>query len=111
MSVCLSVCVCACVFVCVCVCVCVCPSTVKGSPVWIRRDTREQINDVMLKTLNPSAGSLHRYFRMQNVTFQLSALSHTRSGQSHDLTTARLALKILGPSFTIQQASPWVRTT
>ena len=56
-------CVCACVRACVRVCVCVCarPSTLKASSVWIRWDIREQINDVMLKTLNSYADSLHRY--------------------------------------------------
>ena len=61
----LLVCLCvrACVRACVCVCVCVCarPSTLKASSVWIRWDIREQINDVMLKTLNSYADSLHRY--------------------------------------------------
>ena len=73
------------------VCVCIRPSTVKASSVWIRWDTREQINDVMLKTLDSSVSSLHRYFRMQNLTFQPAALScsHTRSGKSHDLTSVR----------------------
>ena len=71
------------------------PSTVKASSVWDRWDTREQINDVMLKTLNSYTDSLHRYFGMQNLTFQLAALSclHTRSGQSHDLTSVRLPFK------------------
>ena len=45
--------------VCVCVCVCLRPSAVKASSVGIRWDTREQINDVMLKTLNSCAKSLH----------------------------------------------------
>ena len=95
----LLLCVCACVRACVCVCVCVCvclrPSTVKASSVWIKWDTREQINDVMLKTLNSYADSLHRYFRMQNLTFQLAALScsHTSSGQIHDLTSVRFAFR------------------
>ena len=76
------VCVCVCLFVCVRAWVCLWPFTVKVSSVWIRWDTSEQINDFMLKTLNSSAGSLHRYFRMQNLTFQLAAssYSHTRSG-------------------------------
>ena len=58
-------------FVCVCVCVCVClrPFTMKALSVWISWDTREQINDVMLKTLISYAKSLHRYFRMQNLAF------------------------------------------
>ena len=86
--------------VCVCVCVCVClrPSTVKALSVWIRWDTREQINDVVLKTLDSSAGFLHRYFGMQNLTFQLTALScsYTRSMQSLDLTSIRLAFRTQG---------------
>ena len=91
-------CVCVCVWVCVCVCVlcvCVLPSTVKALFVWIKWDTREHIHDVMLKTLNSYADSLHRYFRMQNLAFLLAALScsWTRSGQSHDLTSARLAFR------------------
>ena len=71
-----------------------CVSTVKASSVWIRWDTREQINNVMLKTLNSCAKSLHRYFRMQHLTFQLAALSclHT-SGQRHDLTSVSLAVR------------------
>ena len=51
MCVCLCVCVCVCVCVRVCVCVCVCPFTVKASSVWISWSTREQINNVVLKTL------------------------------------------------------------
>ena len=84
--------------VCVCVCVCLRPSTVKALSVWIRWDTREQINDVVLKTLDSSAGFLHRYFGMQNLTFQLTALScsYTRSMQSLDLTSIRLAFRTQG---------------
>ena len=83
------VCVCVCVSVCVCVCVCLRPSTVKASSVWISWDTKEQINDVMLKTLDSF------YFGMQNLTFQLATLScsYTRSEHSHDLTNIRLALR------------------
>ena len=69
------VCVILCVCVCVCVCVCLRASTLKASSVWIRWDTREQINDIMLKTLNSYVDSLHVYFRIQNLTFQLSTLS------------------------------------
>ena len=84
--------------VCVCMCVCVHPSTMEASSVWIRWDTREQINDVMLKILNSSAVSSHRYLRMQNLTFQLAALSclQTKSRQSHDLTSVRLAFRTWG---------------
>ena len=86
--------------VCVCVCVCVClrPSTVKASSVWISWDTRVQINDVVLKTLDSSAGSLHPYFGMQNLIFQLAALScsYTRSEHSADLTSIRLAFRTWG---------------
>ena len=84
-------------YVCVCVCVCVClrPSTVKASSVWIKWDTKQQINDVVLKTLDSSAGSLHRYFGIQKLTFQLAALScsYTRSGRSHNVTSLRLAFR------------------
>ena len=87
-------------YVCVCVCVCVClrPSTVKASSVWIRWDTRERINDAILKTLNSYADSLYCLFRMENLTFQLAALScsHTLNGQGHDLTSARLAFRTWG---------------
>ena len=60
--------------------------------------TRKQINDVVLKTLDSSAGSLHLYFGMQNLTFQLAALFclHTRSGHSHDLTSIRIAFRTKG---------------
>ena len=83
---------------CVCMCVCVHPSTMEASSVWIRWDTREQINDVMLKMLNSSAVSSHRYLRKQNLTFQLAALSclQTKSRQSHDLTSVRLAFRTWG---------------
>ena len=64
--------------------VCVRSSTVKASSVWISWETREQINDVMLKTLMSCAKSLHRYVR------------HTRSGQSHDLTSVILAFRTWG---------------
>ena len=81
-----------------CLYVCLRPSTVKASSVWIRWDTREQINDIVLKTFNSSSGSPHRYFGMQNLTFQLAALScsYTRSGHSHDLTSIRLAFRTQG---------------
>ena len=94
------------VHVCVCVCVCVRLSNVKASSVWIKWDTREQINDVMLKTWNSSAGSFHRYIGMQNLTFQLATLScwHTRSGQSHDSTNIH---QYIGPSFIINRRRPW----
>ena len=86
----------ACVRVCVCVCVCV-----YGHPPWrlhlsgTAGTAREQINDVVLKTLDSSAGSLHLYFGMQIITFQLAALScsYTRSGHSHDLTSIRLPFR------------------
>ena len=70
-------------------------STVKASSVWTSWDTRVQINDVVLKTLDSSAGSLHRYFGMQNLTFQLAALScsYTKSGHNHDLTSTHLAFR------------------
>ena len=70
--VCVCVCVCVCARACVCVCVSVCvrPSTVKASSAWFSWDTREQINDVMLKTSISYAKSLHRYFRMQHLHFE-----------------------------------------
>ena len=90
----------ACVCVCVSVCGCVClrPSTVKASSVWIIWDTREQINDVVLTTLDSSAGSLHRYFGVQNLIFQLAALSrpYTRSEDSHNLTSICLTFRTWG---------------
>ena len=78
-----------------CVCVCLSLSTVKASSVWISWDTREQINDVVLKTLDSSSGSLHRFFGMQSLTFQLAArsCSYTRSEHSHDSTSIRLAFR------------------
>ena len=64
--VCVCVCVCACACICVCASVCVClrPFAVKASSAWISWNIREQINDVMLKTLISYAKSLHRNFRM-----------------------------------------------
>ena len=111
----LCVCVYVCVCMCVCVCVCVC-ARVYAHPPWrfhlsgTARTAREQINDVVLKTLDSSAGSLHLYFGMQNITFQLAALScsYTRSGHSHDLTSIRLAFRAFIHHY---QASPSVRTT
>ena len=50
----------------------VCPFTsIHGEDlsVSINWDTREQINDVMLKTLISYAKSLHLYFRMQHLIF------------------------------------------
>ena len=71
----MTTCVYVCVYVCVCVCVCTSVyvlSKAKASSVWISWDTREQINDVILKTLISYAKSLHRYFRMQHLTFLTS---------------------------------------
>ena len=84
--------------VCVCACVCVC---VYVHPLWrlhlfgTAETATQQINDYVLKTLDSSAGSLHVYFGMQNLTFQLAALScsYTRSGHSHEFTSIRLAFK------------------
>ena len=98
----ICVCVCMCgvvwcvsVRVCVYVCVYLRPSTVRASSIWISWDTRVQINDVVLKTLDSSAGSLHPCFGMQNLIFQLAALScsYTRSEHSHDLTNIRLTFR------------------
>ena len=80
----------------VCVYVCVCTSIHREGFICLDQvGYQEQINDVMLKTLNSSADSLHRYFGMQNLTFQLAALScsYTRNGQSHDLRNLRLAFR------------------
>ena len=90
-----GVCVCACVRACMRVCVCVClgPSTVKASSVWISWDAREQINDVVLKTLDSSGGSLYCYLGMQNLTFPFLPCSCTRSGHSHNLTSILLAFR------------------
>ena len=87
------VCVCVCVRACVCVCVCLGPSTVKASSVWISWDAREQINDVVLKTLDSSGGSNYCYFGMQNLTFPLLSCSCTRSGHSRNLTSILLAFR------------------
>ena len=78
-----------------CVYVCLHPSTVKASSVSNSWDCQEQINDAVLKTLDSSTGSLHLYFGLQNLTFQLAALSclYTRSGHSHDLTSICLAFR------------------
>ena len=75
--VCVCVCVRACVRACVCACVCVC---VSGN----RTDQRCCV-----------AGSLHRCFGMQNLTFQQAALScsYTRSEYSRDLTSIHLAFR------------------
>ena len=58
----------------VCVCVCLRPFTVKASSAWISWNARKQINDVMLKTFLSYSKSLHRYFRMQHLTFLTSHL-------------------------------------
>ena len=59
---------CVCVHVCVCVCVCVCTSIYCEGFMCQDHDVMEQINNVMLKTLNSYANSLHCYLRMQNLT-------------------------------------------
>ena len=66
-------CVCVCVYV--CVCVCVRPFTVKASSLWISWSTKEQINDVVLKTYISYAKPLQRYFRMKHLTFLTSHFS------------------------------------
>ena len=55
-----------------CVCVCLRPFTVKTWSVWISLDSREHINDVMLKKLLSYGKSIHRYFRMKHLTFPTS---------------------------------------
>ena len=57
---------------CVCVCVCLRQLTMKTSSVWIRWDTRERINDVMLKMVISYATSLQCYFRIHHLTFLTS---------------------------------------
>ena len=70
--------VCECVDICVRACVRVC---VYVHPLWMLHlsgtagTAREQINDVVLKMLDCSAGSRDLYFGMQNLIFQLAALS------------------------------------
>ena len=59
-------CVCVCVRVCVCVCVCVFTSIDCEGLICLYQ---LGITDVMLKTLICYAKSLHRYFRMQHLTF------------------------------------------
>ena len=54
-----------------CVCVCLRPSTVKASSFW-GWNSRGQINDVVLKTLFPSAKFPHRYFSMNHQAFLTS---------------------------------------
>ena len=58
---------------CVCVRVCVCTSIHREGVICMDH-ARKQISDVMLKMLNSYADPLQRYFRMQNLTFQLAAL-------------------------------------
>ena len=84
--------------VCVRLCVWVCTSIHREGFICLDHDASEQSNDVMLKTLNSYADSLHRYFRMQDLTIQPAALScsHTRSRQSHDLTSIHLAFRTWG---------------
>ena len=54
------------------------------------------VEDVGFPSLHP--GSIHLYFEMQNLTFQLVTLScsYTRSGHSNDLTSIRLAFRTQG---------------
>ena len=49
-------------------CVYIQPFNVKASSHWISWGAREQVNDVLIKTLLSSAKSLHRYFRMKHQT-------------------------------------------
>ena len=92
-------CVCVCVCVCMYVCVCVFTSIHHEGFICLEQVGYQGTDQcVMLKTLNSYVDFLHRYFRMQNLTFQLAPLScsHTRSGRSHDLTSARLAFRTWG---------------
>ena len=79
----------------VCVYVCVCTSIHREGFICLDQvGYQEQINDVMLKTLNSSADSLHRYFGMQNLTFQLAALSCSQNRS--DLSSVRLVFRTWG---------------
>ena len=93
----------------VCVFVCLRPSTVKGSSVWIRWYTREQIDDVMLQTSISCAKSLHHYFRLQQsltfITCHCILFAHQKRALVY------VSLSEHGAFFTIQQASPSVCTT
>ena len=66
-----------CVYVCVCVCVCVClrPSTVKPSSVWNSWDCQGTNQWCCVEDVGFLCWSLHLYFGMQSLTFQLAALS------------------------------------
>ena len=90
---------CVCV-VCVCVCVCVCTRTftVKASSVWISWTTREQINDVVLKTFISYAKSFHRYVRMKHLaslTGHFILFTHYKLAKIR-LTSVRLAFRTWG---------------
>ena len=71
--------------VCVCVCVCVCTSIREG---FICLDQVGYQGTYQQCYVDSYTDSLHRYFRMQKLAFQLAPLScsHTRSGQSNELT-------------------------
>ena len=98
---------CARVRVCVCVCMCLCLhlftlKAVSLSTICLEQflrqvtDRRCCAEDVII-----TAKSLHHYFRMKHWATQVALTSHlscfhTRSGQSHKLTSVNLAFKSLG---------------
>ena len=92
--VCMYVCVCVCVYVCVCVCVCVFTSIHREDFICLdlvgqqRTDQRCYVKDVVFLCQFPSS-------LLQNAEPNLSTLScsHTRSGQSHDLTSVCLTFR------------------
>ena len=91
--------------VCVCVCMYLRPFTVKASSVCISWDIREQINDVMLKALISYAKSLHRYFRIQHLTFLTSHIilfAHQKREKPR-LNQCLFCFQNMGPSSTIKR--------
>ena len=101
--------------VCVCVCVCVClrQFTVKASSAWISWGTREQTNDVILKTLISYAKPFHPNFRMQHLTFLTShfiLLAHQKRTKPR-LNQCTSRFQNMGLSSSIKQVSSLVRAT
>ena len=88
------------IYLCVCVYVCVFMSIHREGFISLEQLGLPGNRSTMLrwKTLDSSAGSLHLYFGMQNITFQRAALScsYAISGHSHDLTSIRLACRTSG---------------
>ena len=98
---------------CMCVCVCLRPFTVKTSSVCHSWNAREQINDIMLKTLLFSSKSFIAILEWSTKPFQLATLSclHTRSGQSHDLAGVCISISNHKAFSYHYQASPLLRAT